>query len=324
MFQDTTVKAARIISPRTFEVFEQAEEELPEGRVMVRLSRAALCGSDYPYFHNDFPASSYPLPPGYPGHECCGVVYKSKSPLFREGEKVMYYPPFLDGYKECHIADPARLQRLPECDTPVNQLLMTQVLGCVSHAVFRIDRPYKKSVVIVGQGPIGLLFTALMKKHGAMKVIAVDILDYRLAIAKGMGADAIINPEKENVFTKVKELTGGAMADIVIDAYGQKSEIINLCFELARHNGQVAFFGICLEESPRLNFNTFFRKELRMIASVGPDLSVDYPYALEMILSGAVDVSKIPSHSMPFEQIQEAFEMSIARRDNVIKVVLEF
>ncbi len=61
-----------------------------------------------------------------------------------------------------------------------------------------------------------------------------------------------------------------------------------------------------------------------MIASVGPDLSIDYPYALNMILSGALDVSNIASHSMPFEKIQDAFEMSIARRDNVIKVVLEF
>lgn len=318
------MKAARIVAPRKFEVFEQTEANLPEGKVMVRLSRAALCGSDYPYFYNDFSATSYPLPAGYPGHECCGVVYKSRSPLFREGEMVMYYPPFLDGYKECHIADPSRLQKLPDVGLPLNQLLMTQVVGCVSHAVFRIDRPYKKSVVIMGQGPIGLIFTALMKRHGASMVIAADVLDYRLEIAKQMGADYVINPEKENALEKVKELTGNEMADIVIDAYGQKSEVINQCFELARHGGQLAFFGICLEESPRLNFNTFFRKELRMIASVGPDLAVDYPYALEMILAGVIDVSKISSHAMPFENIQEAFEMSIARKKNVIKVVLEF
>ncbi len=318
------MKAARIVAPEKFEVFDEPEANLPDGMVMVRLSRAALCGSDYPYFYSNFPATSYPLPAGYPGHECCGVVYKSRNPLFREGEKVMYYPPFLDGYKECHIADPLRLQKLPDCEVPLNQLLMTQVVGCVSHAVFRIDRPYKKSVVIMGQGPIGLIFTALMKLHGASLVIAADVLNYRLEIAKQMGADCTINPEKENAREVLKELTGGEMADIVIDAYGQKSEVINECFELARHNGQVAFFGICLEESPRLNFNTFFRKELRMIASVGPDLAIDYPHALKMILSGAIDVSRIPSHSLPFEKIQEAFEMSAGRQKNVIKAVLEF
>ncbi len=320
------MKSARITAPRKFEVFEEKEPDLPDGKVMVRLTRAALCGSDYPYFHNDYPASSYPLPPGYPGHECCGIVYKSKSGLFREGERVMYYPPGLDGYKECHVADPARLQKLPgaECGIDLNRLLMTQVLGCVSHAVFRIDRPAGKNVVVMGQGPIGLLFSAQMKRQGARCVIAADLLDYRLDAAKKMGADVTVNPGKENLPERVKELTGGEMADIVIDAYGQKSEVINLCFDLARHSGQVAFFGICLEESPCLSFNTFFRKELRMIASVGPDLTLDYPYALDMITSGTMDVSPLVSHAMPFEEIQRAFEMSVNREDRVIKVVLEF
>ena len=320
------MKSARIISPRKFEIFEEKEPPLPDGMVMVRLMRTALCGSDYPYFHNDYPASSYPLPPGYPGHECCGIVHKSRNGLFSEGEWVMYYPPHLDGYKECHVADPSRLQKLPgpECGIDINRLLMTQVLGCVSHAVFRIDRPDGKNVVVMGQGPIGLLFAAQMKRQGARCVIVVDPLEYRLDASKKIGADETINPERENPEERVKEITGGAMADIVIDAYGQKSEVINLCFNLARHSGQVAFFGICLEESPRLSFNTFFRKELRMIASVGPDLALDYPYALDMITSGAVDVSPIVTHSMPFEKIQRAFEMSVNREDGVIKAVLEF
>lgn len=319
------MKSARIISPRKFEVFDEKEPDLPEGKVLVKLERAALCGSDYPYFYNDFNPASYPLPPGYPGHECCGVVHKSRSADFREGERVMYYPPFLDAYKEGHIADPSRLQKLPDDSRiDINHLLMTQVLGCVSHAVFRIDRPYKNDVVVMGQGPIGLLFTGQMKRQGARRVIAVDPLNYRLAAAKRMGADETINPDKENLEERVKEITGGKMADIVIDAYGQESAVINRCFDVARHGGQVAFFGICLEESPKLSFNTFFRKELRMVASVGPDLAIDYPYALDMITGGSFDVSPIVTHAMPFENIQRAFEVSVNREDNVIKVVLEF
>jgi threonine dehydrogenase-like Zn-dependent dehydrogenase len=102
------------------------------------------------------------------------------------------------------------------------------------------------------------------------------------------------------------------------------SPVINKCFDLACHSGQVAFFGICLEEAPVLNFNVFFRKELRMIASVGPDLSIDYPYALDMILRGAFDVSPLITHVMPFERIQRAFDMAVNREDNAIKVILEF
>lgn len=317
------MRSARIIAPGRFEVFDEPVPSAGDGQVLVRLQKAVLCGSDYPYFANTFAPSSYPLPPGYPGHECLGVVEQSNSDEFAKGDLVMYYPPGLDAYKEYHVASPARLQKLPE-GKDLNVLVMTQVLGCVAHAVFRIDKPDNRDVVVMGQGPIGLLFTALMKLHGARRVIAVDPLEWRLETAKKLGADVVINPAKEDAEKAVASLTGGRMADIVIDAYGQDVAVINRCFDLARHNGQVAFFGICLEESPRLSFNTFFRKELRMIASVGPDLAVDYPYSLSLILRGAVDVSLLVTHVMPFEKIQDAFDLAAGRRDNVIKVVLDF
>jgi threonine dehydrogenase-like Zn-dependent dehydrogenase len=176
----------------------------------------------------------------------------------------------------------------------------------------------------MGQGPVGLLFTALMKNFGAKRVLAVDTHDYRLEVARRMGADHIINPKSQNLEKAVADCTDGALADIAIDACGQNVGAINACFDVVRHNGQVAFFGICLEESPPLNFNVFFRKELRMISSVGPDLSIDYPFALDMIVKGAIDVSPLITHILPVEDIQKGFEMAAGRRDKVIKVILEF
>ena len=134
------MKSAKIVSPRTFEVTEEKIPAVGEGMVLVRLLKAALCGSDLPYFKNDFNPASYPFPAGYPGHECMGIVEESRSGSYSAGDRVMYYPPGLDAYKEYHVADPARLQRLPaEGDTSI--LLMTQLLGAVSHCVFRLDSP---------------------------------------------------------------------------------------------------------------------------------------------------------------------------------------
>ena len=317
------MRSAKIVSPRKIEVVHEETPRITDGKVLVRLLKTVICGSDLPYFNETYNAEAYPLPSGCPGHECLGIVEESGSMVFKKGDYVMYYPVFLDGFKEYHLTDPERLQKLPD-DGDLNILVMTQLLGCVAHAVFRIDRPYKQDVVIMGQGPVGLLFTALMKNFGAGKIIAVDPLQYRLDVARMMGADYCINPGKDNLTETVAGITSGEMADIVIDAFGQKAEVVNRCFDIARHNGQVAFFGICLEESPRLNFNVFFRKELRMIASVGPDLSADYPYALDMIVNKVIDVRPLITHVMPFENIQSAFEMAINRSDKVIKIVLEF
>ena len=317
------MRVARIISPKKIEVSTEGIPELCDGRVLVRLLRAVICGSDLPYFNSSYPSSTYPFPSGYPGHECLGIVEKSGSDGFLAGDVVMYYPPGLDGYKEYHVTVPDRLQKVP-ANRDLNVLVMTQLLGAVSHCAFRIDTPYNKSVVVMGQGPVGLLFTALLKNFGSRTIIAVDPLDYRLQTARDMGAGVVVNPARQNIGDCVAEVTGGEMADIVIDAYGQDVTVINQCFDLARHNGQVAFFGICLEESPRLCFNTFFRKELRMVASVGPDLSIDYPFALDMILRGAIDVTPLITHVMRFEEIQKGFETAAGRLDNVIKVVLQF
>ena len=317
------MQVAEIISPKRIKVSEEEPPPVNGNQVLVRLLRAAICGSDLPYFNNSFDPASYPLPQGYPGHECLGIVEQSRDERFVAGDHVMYYPTFLDGFKEYHVAESSRLQKLPG-DGNWDVLVMTQLLGAVSHCVFRIDKPYDKVVVIMGQGPVGLLFTALMKNAGARYIIAVDPCDYRLAVAERMGADYVINPESRDLGPAVSDLTKGVMADIVIDAYGQESRVINQCFDIARHNGQVAFFGICLEETPRLNFNTFFRKELRMISSVGPDLSLDYPYALDLILRGVIDISLIVTHVIPFREIQRGFEMVSNRSDNAIKIILQF
>ncbi len=317
------MRAAKIVAPGKIEVVNEDIPAIEDDKVLIRLLKTVICGSDLPYFSVSYDPGSYPLPPGYPGHECLGIVEESKSNEYKEGDYVMYYPVFLDGFMEYHLVDPARLQKLPK-EGDLNVLVMTQLLGCVSHAAFRIDKPYNKNVVIMGQGPVGLLFTALMNNFGAKSIIAVDPVTFRLETAKKMGARDVINPENENIIERISEITDGKMADIVIDAFGQKTEVINTCFDVACHNGQVAFFGICLEESPGLNFNVFFRKELRMVASVGPDLSIDYPFALNMIMKDAIDVSPLITHVIPFEEIQRGFELAVNKTDNVIKVILEF
>lgn len=317
------MRSARIISPGKIEVLDEKMPPLDENRVLVRLLKTAICGSDLPYFARTYNPSSYPLPSGYPGHECIGVVEESRSQGYKPGDRVMYYPQSLDAYKECHAASPERLQRVPD-NGDTNIQIITQLLGAVAHCAFRIDRPYNRDVVIMGQGPVGLLFTALIKSFGAKRIIAVDPLEYRLDVSKRMGADYTINPVSGGLGKSVSDITGGKMADIVIDAYGQEVSVINSCFDITCHNGQVAFFGICLDESPGLNFNVFFRKELRMIASVGPDLSIDYPFALDMIMEKRIDVAPIITHVLPFEDIQKGFEMAVNRQDKAIKIILEF
>ncbi len=314
--------AARIVAPRQIEIFDEPIPKLEKGKILVRLEKAAICGSDFPYFRDTHLNASYPFPFGYPGHECVGTVEDSDSVAYNRGDFVLVLPPFMDGFKEFHIMPPDRLLRMPRVkDT--SAMLMTQLLGAVVHCCRRITDVWGKEVVVIGQGPVGLLFDSMLKNMGAAKIIAVDVLDYRLEMAEKMGATHTINTKKDDVSQMAKEITETRMADLVVEACGNE-KTLNMCFELARHDGVVAFFGICLEEAPRLNFNQLFRKELKMIASVGPSIEIDYTYALRMVLDNQVEVENLITHTLPFSRIQEGFEIAMSREEKVIKVVLEF
>jgi len=314
--------AARIIAPRRIEVFEESVPEPEKGKILVRLEKVAICGSDLPYFRDIHPANSYPFSAGYPGHECVGVVEQSDSSKFNEGDFVLVLPPSMDGFKEYHIITPDRLLHMPR-HKDTSTMLMTQLLGAVVHGCRRISDVWGKEVVVVGQGPVGLLFDSMLRNMGANKIIGIDVLDYRLQLAQRMGATHTIDAGGSNVSEVVKEITEGRMADLVVEAIGRE-ETLNMCFELARHNGVVAFFGICLDESPQLNFNELFRKELRIIASVGPSLEIDYMYALRMVLADQIKANNLISHTFTFSEIEKGFDLAINRKEKVIKVVLEF
>ncbi|MDY7033131.1 MAG: zinc-binding dehydrogenase [Thermodesulfobacteriota bacterium] len=316
------MRAAQIVAPHQIEIIEEPIPEPEDGKILLRLERAAICGSDFSYFRDKHPDTAYPFPPGYSGHECVGVVEHSDSSSFRAGDFVLVLPPYMDGFKEYHSLTQDRLLRMPrEKDT--STMLMTQLLGAVVHCCRRIVDVWGKEVVVIGQGPVGLLFDSMLKNMGATKIIGVDILDYRLRTAHEMGATHTVDASQVDVLEIVKDITQGRMADLVVEANGLE-ETINLSFELARHDGVVTFFGICLKESPALNFNKLFRKELRIIASVGPSVEIDYAYALKMVLDNQVKVEKLVSHVLPFSSIQEGFDLAINRKDEVIKVVLEF
>ena len=110
---------------------------------------------------------------------------------------------------------------------------MCQPSGTVLYSCQRMGSVLGKSVLVIGQGAIGLSFTMLIAMQGARQVIAVDLLDYRLQWAKDFGATHTINPDKENLAEAVREITGGVGPDVTVEAAGY-SETLDAVFRRAR------------------------------------------------------------------------------------------
>jgi threonine dehydrogenase-like Zn-dependent dehydrogenase len=202
------------------------------------------------------------------------------------------------------------------------QLVLSQPLGTVVHACRKLPNLLGKTVVILGQGPIGQLFCALLRRMGAERVITVDSLAERLRISSRMGATHVFGEDPAELKTAVRELTNGLGADLVVEAIG-KEETLNLSSDLVRRHGTVILFGLPNRYIFNIAIHEFFYKEAHLIGCVGPEVQHDFPIAVELIASGAIDVKPLITHKFPFRKVHDAFTLFSSRSDGVMKVILE-
>jgi threonine dehydrogenase-like Zn-dependent dehydrogenase len=316
--------AGQIVGERRLEMIEIPIPDIGEGEFLVKLQVGSICGSDLPYFlfdtsHPALAGASAPLPPTLSLHELLGVVVQSRSPQFKEADRVLALPTIQHrGLAEYFVSSDDRAVLLP--DAPENRLVASQPLGTVVHACSKLPDVSGQTAVVLGQGPTGQLFTALLRHVGVTKLIAVDLFPERLAISTRMGATHTICGEATEVFSRVQAITDGKGADLAVEAIG-RNETLHLAAKLVRRNGTVLAFGLPHQYKYEFAFHEFFWNEGRLICSLGPTVD-DFRRAVELIANGVIEVEPIITHSFPFNRAQEAFTLFADRADGVIKVIL--
>lgn len=321
------VQAGQIVAPGRVEIVSIPAPEPEAGQFRVRPTIGCLCGSDLPYFFADrdnpmLRGQGAPLDPALSLHELIGVVDASRCPEYREGDRVLALPYRHLGLTEAFLSEPERAVPLPD-DATGDHLVLSQPLGTVFHAVNKFGRLVSQNVVVVGQGPIGLLFTALLTRLGVRRLIALELLPERREAARRMGATHVIDPAATDAAVAVAALTDGLGADLVVEAVGEPETLAG-CIDLLRRCGTILAFGVPHQARYDLPFGKLFFKEGQIVTSVGPNVAVDFPIAVDMVAQGRLDVTPLITHRFPFHRMQEAFETFAHRRDGALKVLLEF
>jgi threonine dehydrogenase-like Zn-dependent dehydrogenase len=160
---------------------------------------------------------------------------------------------------------------------------------------------------------------------GAARVIALDIEDFRLERSKSFGATHTIHNAGVDACDAIKEITGGGLADIVVEAAGDVPAI-NLALDLVQKGGDILYFGYPRGQSIPFNFEEFFHKCCRAQTIVGASVEPNQACtrkAIDLIASGQVDVSGIITHHVPFAQVMDAYELHRTRGQRCLKVVIE-
>ena len=320
------MKAAQIVAPRQIEMIDTDKPDIssdPEGAVLIKTQMNAICGTDMPWFAMERPASDYPLSLGTTIHECIGVIAASKSDRFKEGDAVLALPGRIGGLAEYFVSHEVVTIPLVEFERK-DCILMSQPLGTVIWACSKLGSLLNQDVVVMGQGPMGLLFTHLLSNLGAKTVVATDLVDFRLEAAKQMQATHTINAAEVDTVAAVEGITDGRMADLVVEVIGHQTETINQCMDLVKRDGTILAFGVPDDPTYPFGFGDLFRKNIRLIGSVGPDAQNNFPLAMDMIAQGRIDVSPMITHRLPFTEVQRGFELSLHKKDEAIKIVLEY
>jgi len=214
-------------------------------------------------------------------------------------------------YQEYQLI-PSRIVKVNMFEIPDNitfeEAAQLEPFSCAVYGAAASNIRLCDSVVIIGSGAQGLYFVRLAKLYGAAKVIVSGRHEFRLNMAKKFGADEVVDEHKEDAVKRIKELTGGLGADVVITAAGEPAAW-EQAVSMAAKGGIINQYGGC---APGTTFTVpTGRIHYDMITVFGTFHTTPYYVhkAWELIKSRMADLRPIVTHRMPLDDVKEAFDL---------------
>jgi threonine dehydrogenase-like Zn-dependent dehydrogenase len=316
-----TMRAAVVTGPGKVRVDEVARPEPGPGQVRLRLAGSGVCASNLtPWAGPEW--MRFPTEPGALGHEGWGVIDAVGAGVegLQAGQPVAALS--YHAYAEYDVADAAAVVPLP--DALAGQPFPGEPLGCAMNIFRRSEIAPGQTVAIVGIGFLGAILTRLASEAGA-RVIAVSRRPFSLEVARAMGAaETIPMADHEGIIGAVKELTGGAFCDRVIEAVG-KQWPLDLSAELTRERGRLVIAGYHQDGPRQVNMQLWNWRGLDVINAHERDPEVymaGIRAAVAAVTSGRLDPRPLYTHVYPLERLGEALDATRDRPEGFLKALV--
>jgi threonine 3-dehydrogenase len=194
---------------------------------------------------------------------------------------------------------------------------LQEPMGNAVHAAF-VEPIEGRTVAVTGCGPIGLCTMAIAKAAGAALVIATDVEPYRLEMARGMGADLVIDARDPEIVPRVMEATGGDGVEVVLEMSGAQSAL-EAALAVVTRGGRISLLGIFSQPVQVDLSDLVIQKGVRLYGIYGRRL-YDTWERTQALLRGGLDVTPIITHRFDLADWERGFELIAARHAG--KVVL--
>jgi len=327
------MRAAVLYGPEDLRIEDVPIPSIADDEVLVRVNVIGICPSDVRIYKGIYAKKYFPYGKesyGLSGHEWSGEVVRVGKNVrdFSPGDRViaeilvpcgvcrlckkgmpnlcLKKKELLRGYAE-YVAIPHRnLLKIPD-NVEFEEAALSEPISVCLHANDLASPKPGDVVLIIGAGPMGLLNLQIFKSSGAMAIIS-DFLESRLEVARDLGADEVINPAKESVEERLRELTNGYGADIVIVSVGNKAAIEE-AFKVVGPGGKVILFGASYPPTTiEIDPNVIHYKEVTVMGCTD-HLPIHTENALKLLSRKMINVKKLITHVLPLEKLEEGFKL---------------
>lgn len=312
--------------------------------VLIKIKKTAICGTDLHIYKWDEWSKKTIKTPMTIGHEYVGTIAEMGSGVqdFKIGERVTG-----EGHIACGNCRNCRRGKKHVCErtkgigvnldgafaeyVKVPAANVIKLNDKISDDVAAILDPFGNAthtalsfplvgedVLITGAGLIGSMAVAICRFAGARYVVVTDIREYRLDIARKMGATRVVNPQKEKISHVVKEL-GMVGFDVGLEMSGVPSAF-NEMIENMYNGGRIALLGI-LPSATMVEWDKIIFKALHIKGIYGREMFETW-YKMEMMLLSGLDITPVITHRFPIERFQEGFDVMAEGRCG--KVILDW
>lgn len=304
--------------------------------VLIQVKATSICGTDVHIYAWDEWSQSRVKPPYVFGHEFAGIVVETGKLVknIEVGDHVSaethivcgHCPQCLNGQAHIcanteiigvdrdgcfaeYVALPAENIWKNDKALPFDVASVQEPFGNAVHTVLAGETA-GKTVAVIGCGPIGIMAVGVAKATGASQVIAFDLNDYRLDLAKEMGATTVVNSMNEDPLEVVAKLTNGNGVDVVCEMSGHPIAM-NQGFKMVTNGGRVSILSLPVKPVEIDVTNDIVFKGITVQGITGRRMYETWQQVSGLLSSGQVDVKPMITHHMALEDFEKGFNLMI-------------
>lgn len=330
------------------DILEVPEPDVGEEEVLLNIKAVGVCGSDFHMFKGDTDC----ITPLILGHEFVGEIVSVGSRVSKDyavGDMVVseancglcgtclycrtgrghmcinkksFGYLINGGFAEYLNVNWKLLHHVPD-GLSLEECCCIEPAAVIVSALAERTKIQPEDVVLVsGVGPIGLIGIQLARIYGASQVIATGIaadVQSKFPLAKAFGADAVIDVSSEPLETRVTQLTGGKMVDVVVECSGAASAV-NGAINVLKKDGRICAVGLPPAVNQSIDYYRMVLKSIRIIGCFGSSTTA-WDKVISLLARGALDLKPLVTHEAPLDQWRTMFDLS--GKPELVKAVIK-